>query len=95
MDAQGNISANPLFVGPSDYHLQTDSPAVDAGTTNLKPTVDFEGQSRYGFPDMGYDELATVRLTAEFAPNNGIFPILVTGGRGTSFTVENTSDFRD
>lgn len=95
MDAQGNISVDPLFVGSSDYHLQPDSPAVDAGTTNLTPTIDFEGQSRYGFPDMGYDELATVRLAALSASNNSIFPILVTGGRGTPFNVETTHDLRN
>jgi hypothetical protein len=27
----GNISADPLFVGEGDYHLRDDSPAIDAG----------------------------------------------------------------
>ncbi len=34
---EGNIDANPLFVSPdnSDYHLQSDSPCIDAGDPNF------------------------------------------------------------
>jgi uncharacterized repeat protein (TIGR01451 family) len=43
-----NISGDPLFVDTSisDYHLQTGSPAIDAGSELDAPAVDFDGVSR-------------------------------------------------
>lgn len=64
----GNISADPLFVGPVgvDYHLQSGSPAIDAGTNSapLLPPVDLDGDPRIldgdgngaAIVDMGADE---------------------------------------
>jgi hypothetical protein len=64
----GNISEDPLFVGPvvGDYHITADSPAVDAGNPSPVglPAEDFEGDPRIvdgdedGTPrvDMGHDE---------------------------------------
>jgi hypothetical protein len=44
----GNISADPLFVGPEngDYHLWVDSPCIDVGTIEGAPTQDIEGTPR-------------------------------------------------
>jgi parallel beta-helix repeat protein len=44
----GDISSDPLFVNPGagDFHLQTDSPAIDAGTDGGTPQTDFEGATR-------------------------------------------------
>ncbi len=44
----GNISADPLFVAAlsGDYHLQSGSPCIDAGTSQYAPTTDFEGTTR-------------------------------------------------
>jgi len=46
--SNGNISIDPLFinVGTGDYHLQTNSPAIDAGTAEGAPVADFGGVSR-------------------------------------------------
>ena len=43
-----DISADPLFVNQSggDYHLQTGSPCIDAGTSSNAPNTDFEGDPR-------------------------------------------------
>jgi len=55
---EGNIDANPKYIGAGDYHLQCDvSPCVDAGTNyalELPPT-DKDGNSRIcdGIVDMG------------------------------------------
>jgi parallel beta-helix repeat protein len=44
----GNISADPLFMNPpfNDYHLRSNSPAIDAGFNSDAPTNDFDYASR-------------------------------------------------
>ena len=65
----GNINADPLFVGGGDYHLQEFSPCVDSGT-DAGVDTDIDGDARpYDVPnwnkngtgdefDMGADEFA-------------------------------------
>ncbi|MBI5100026.1 MAG: right-handed parallel beta-helix repeat-containing protein [Nitrospirae bacterium] len=45
---EGNISTDPKFVDPTggDYHLQADSPSIDAGTNAGAPSEDIEGNPR-------------------------------------------------
>jgi len=45
---EGNIDADPWFVDSAgdDYHLQTGSPCIDAGTNVGAPTEDIEGNPR-------------------------------------------------
>jgi hypothetical protein len=43
---QGNIGANPRFVGPNDFHLRPDSPCIDAGTNANSPATDKDGSPR-------------------------------------------------
>ncbi len=42
----GNISADPLFVSASDFHLQLGSPAINAGQSLDAPDHDFDGTPR-------------------------------------------------
>src|SRR5262249_60196979 len=44
--SNGNISADPLFRSPGDYHLLQGSPAVDSGVANQAPATDIEGNAR-------------------------------------------------
>jgi hypothetical protein len=70
----GNQTADPEFVDPSnlDFHLQTTSPCIDAGTIVQSvglppmPSVDYDGEPRvvdykpgpsYRDPDQGADEV--------------------------------------
>jgi hypothetical protein len=57
-DLGGNISADPLFVGPDHIHLSPGSPCIDTGTCTGAPTTDFEGDPRPTGAgcDMGADE---------------------------------------
>jgi len=57
-NGEGNISADPLFVGGGDYHLTADSPCIDAGTNGGAPADDIDGDFRPqgGGYDMGSDE---------------------------------------
>ncbi len=55
----GTINSNPMFVsyaanGSGNYRVQSASPTIDRGTTNLAPATDIEGNSRAGSPiDLG------------------------------------------
>lgn len=42
----GNVTANPLFTGGGDYHLQSNSPCIDQGTQDQAPSRDLEGNAR-------------------------------------------------
>jgi hypothetical protein len=47
----GNMCKDPLFVAPAwgkegNYHLQSGSPAIDAGTSQSAPSTDLEGKAR-------------------------------------------------
>ncbi|MEW6607183.1 MAG: choice-of-anchor Q domain-containing protein [bacterium] len=55
---EGNIDADPLFVGAGDYHLTPDSPCIDTGTSTGAPPDDIDGDIRPQGPayDMGSDE---------------------------------------
>ncbi len=51
----GNLTnTNPRFVNPAaDYHLQRNSPLIDAGVNTFAPTDDLDGNPRWGFVDIG------------------------------------------
>jgi len=59
-NSNGNIDADPVFVGTGDYHLQRTSPCVDTGinTAPSLPATDFDGDPRIigSAPDIGADE---------------------------------------
>ena len=61
---EGNIDADPLFVGPGDYHLRPGSPCIDAGVDDGVYT-DLDGDTRpYGAGfDLGADEFTGPRWT--------------------------------
>ncbi|MCP4714835.1 MAG: tandem-95 repeat protein [Deltaproteobacteria bacterium] len=48
-----NIAQDPLFEGPSDFHLSPGSPCIGAGTPNDAPATDIEGNLRSDPPAMG------------------------------------------
>ncbi len=58
---EGNIDADPLFVDPStgDYHLQPNSPCIDAADPASTVATDFDGDARPqgDRADMGADEV--------------------------------------
>jgi hypothetical protein len=93
-DAYADISADPLFISSSSYQLQATSPAIDAGTTNGTPTNDIAGVRRGAFPDLGAYEFDSLLLTPNLPPSQGRFGFTVTGGRGTAFTIDTSSNLQ-
>jgi len=72
-DGTNNIDVDPLFVDPAngDYHLTSDSPAMDAGISTGAPNHDFEDDPRplFNGVDMGADEVTTI--TGEMPATGG------------------------
>ena len=57
-EGEGNIDKLPSFIGGGDYHLEGNSPCIDAGTSEGAPDTDIDGELRpqgAGY-DMGADE---------------------------------------
>ncbi len=64
---EGNINANPLFVGKGDYHLKANSPCINSGTSDNVPADDIDGELRpmgKGY-DMGSDEFRVMCTDAD------------------------------
>jgi hypothetical protein len=70
-DAGGNIDADPLFAGESDFHLAGESPCIDSGNNAFVPEdvdMDMDGETRIfdamaggsAVVDMGVDEFVDV-----------------------------------
>lgn len=60
----GSLSTDPRFTDAAsgDYHLQADSPCIDAGTSTGAPSVDIEGTPRDTAPDIGAYEWGKYRI---------------------------------
>lgn len=57
------LSADPLFVSATDFHLQPGSPCLAAGTASGAPTADLDGTRRPAVPSIGaYDIAAPITL---------------------------------
>jgi hypothetical protein len=71
-DSFYNIIRDPLFVDSLyDYHLQEDSPCIDAGDNSVAPDSDLDGNSR--IVDGNKDDSAVVDIGAyEYQPLVGI-----------------------
>jgi hypothetical protein len=83
----GDVTADPRFAGPTDYHLMRGSPAIDGGTAAASTgTTDLDGKARIvgPAPDMGAYEF------------QGGSPLVVTGAptdvTATSATLHGTVD---
>ncbi len=68
----GTLTSNPQLVnyqadGKGDYHLQSGSPAIDAGTSTGAPATDFDGVARP--QGAGYDIGAYEFVATGTAPN--------------------------
>lgn len=58
MTSTSGLSADPLFVSATDFHLQPGSPCLAAGTASGAPTADFDGTMRPAVPSIGAYDIA-------------------------------------
>jgi len=89
-DVYMNISISPQFVGDR-FTLRPTSPCVNAGVEYYTPPVDYEGQRRGAYPDIGYDELL-FRPTFLTPVIQGAFKTAVTGEPGVPWLIEASSN---
>jgi hypothetical protein len=66
-----NSGSDPLFLGPTDFHLTASSPAIDSGWRDYASALDVDGEPRnIGSVDMGADEFHPVPV-----PTGGPAPV--------------------
>ena len=68
---------DPNFVdaGNFDYHLQANSPAIDAGVADGAPEFDIDGTPRFGNVDIGAYEFDPTSVKEAILENNGMLNI--------------------
>lgn len=96
----GNISVDPLFLSPADFHLAPSSPCIDAGDDSAVGAgwLDLDGQPRLSdaHVDIGADETVSNSLATHLSishPSSNQFVIRVEGSSGSQHVVERTADF--
>ncbi|RJP14871.1 MAG: hypothetical protein C4520_20800 [Candidatus Abyssobacteria bacterium SURF_5] len=72
---EGNINADPIFIGESDYHLASASPCVDAGTdAGIYEDIDGDIRPQGAGFDIGADEFVQIVYLSQInleSPING------------------------
>jgi parallel beta-helix repeat protein len=81
---QHSLVATPgeVFVSATDFHLPDGSPAIDVGTSQFAPDIDFEGTARpsgSGY-DIGADEYEGSQPPPPPPTNQGPTDVVLTGG---------------
>ncbi len=88
-------SVDPLFVSPTDLHIQPASTMIDMGVAGTGITTDIDGQMRDAMPDIGADEVPQIgpgslqfsSPTYSVGEAGGTATITVNRSGGTSGTV--------
>lgn len=91
-----SIFADPLFINATNanFHLATNSPAVNAGDTNFvaapgETDIDLQPRVAFGRTDIGADELNLLSATLSIAPPaNGQVQLRLSGEPGHPFVWE-------
>lgn len=91
-----SMAVDPVFVSPTDLHLQSTSPVINMGVGGTGVTDDIDGDLRDAQPDIGADEFVKVGQpgtlqfsSATYTGNeaDGTFTVTVTRTDGSSGTV--------
>jgi len=65
-----SIYGSPCFVDPTngDFHLMSNSPCINAGSSTFAPQTDYDGNSRVGAVDIGAFEYGSVNTALNRPP---------------------------
>ena len=67
-----SISGDPLFISNADYHLQSNSPAINKGIAISGIIRDYDGSALVGLPDIGaFEYLSTSTSKIYYIAPNG------------------------
>ena len=94
-----SVFAGPLFINPANgnFHLSTNSPAVNAGDTNFtavtgETDIDLQPRIAGGRTDLGADELNVLTATLGISPSgNGQVQLSLAGEPGHPFVWEQSA----
>ncbi len=96
-----NLTSDPRFVGAAtgDFHLQSNSPAIDSGAAAGAPAFDFDGSSRpcgsaYDAGAFEYHAPAPLKLRIQQVPGQPTPLLLLEGGPESHYRLEWQSDAR-
>jgi parallel beta-helix repeat protein len=93
------VEGNPLFVNAAgaDFHLQENSPAIDAGSSSGAPSKDYDGNSRpkgAGYDIGAYEYGSTGSTQPAISLSRSSISVTITAGSTTpttqSFTISNS-----
>jgi hypothetical protein len=82
-------AVDPLFVSPTDLHLQPTSPLLGQGIGGLGVTTDIDGQTRDNPPDIGADEVLAAATPGSVQFGSATYTVGEAGGT-TTLTVTRT-----
>lgn len=79
-----SVAVDPLFVSPTNLHLQAGSPVLNLGTPIATVTDDIDGDTRSATtPDIGADEVASVATPGSLQFSSATYSINENGGTQT------------
>ena len=76
-------AVDPLFVSPTDLHLQITSPLIAMGVSGTGVTTDIDGQTRDNPPDIGADELPAGTTPGSVQFDSATYSVSEAGGTVT------------
>lgn len=79
-----SVAVDPLFVSPTNLHLQATSPVLNLGTPIATVTDDIDGDTRSATtPEIGADEVASVATPGSLQFSSATYSINENGGTQT------------
>jgi hypothetical protein len=90
-DFQSNISIPPLFIGNDDYHLHTNSPCVNAGSTGGS-MFDYDRHARFSPADIGAFEVTPYLYFRTPSRNGNSILVPIEAHAVRAFDVEGTTN---
>ncbi len=76
-------AVDPLFVSPTDLHIQPSSTMINMGVAGTGITTDIDGQMRDAMPDIGADEVPQVAMPGSLQFSSPTYSVGEAGGTAT------------